>query len=75
MVIKIQSGSSFSGQTSQMTRVWQISFRLCKGIGTVDTFCAGLGASAEALPESAKFVCIRLIPSFLVPGVTEEEQY
>jgi hypothetical protein len=43
-----------------------------EGIGTIDTFCAGLGAGANALAESTKFICIRGVPSCLVPGVTAE---
>ncbi len=41
-------------------------------IGTIDTFCAGRGAGADALTESAKFVCVGLVPCFFVPGVTAE---
>jgi hypothetical protein len=43
-----------------------------EGIGTIDMFCAGLGAGADALAESAKFVCIGGVPSYLVQGVTAE---
>ncbi len=43
-----------------------------EGIGTIGTCCAGLGAGADALAESAKFVCIGGVPSCLVPGVRAE---
>ena len=43
-----------------------------EGIGAIDTFCAGLGAGANALAESTKFICIRGVPSCLVPWVTAE---
>ena len=32
-----------------------------EGIGTIDTFCAGLGAGPDALAESAKFVSVQLV--------------
>ncbi len=43
-----------------------------ESIGTINTFCAWLGAGVDALAESAKFICIGGVPSCLVLGVTAE---
>ena len=43
-----------------------------EGIGTINTFCAGLGTGSDALTKSAKFICVRFIPRFFIPGITAE---